>query len=376
VWGTSRVSTFRHASGVRRCLGVVTAAMSLSDPNLQALALHQERVRALAWALLRDEHAAEDVVQDTWVRALERRPHELRSGGAWFSQVARRFALNRLRSDARRGSRERQVARLESVPSSAEIAARVELQRVLLDAVEALPEPWRATLRDHDLGDLSLAQIARRDGLAPVEELDEPPDVRELPPVIVRLGRGRTVTGTVVDELGRPVAGIDIHARHKHSEGVLGLSAVDGTFTLELLPDLELLVSTSADGWQDADVKVPAGSSGPLELRLTRAGRLHGRVVDAVSGAPLRAFTVRLIAPELEADEQPAMGYGIDWERGGVAFDAPDGRWNTGGESLTTGLLGVEVRATGYEPLVVARALVAFDEDAEELVHALHPVRR
>jgi RNA polymerase sigma factor (sigma-70 family) len=116
--------------------------MSISDPNFHALAFHQERIRALARALLRDEHAAEDIVQDTWVRALERRPHDLGNGAGWFAQVARRFALNRLRSDARRDTRERSAARPEAVPSSAEIAARVELQRVLLDAVEGLPDPF------------------------------------------------------------------------------------------------------------------------------------------------------------------------------------------------------------------------------------------
>src|SRR5687768_15116870 len=104
-----------------------------SHPDLHALTLHQERIRALARALLRDEHAAEDVVQDTWLRALQRRPRDLRSGGAWLAKVARRLAFNRLRGDARRGARERHVARHEAlVPSSAEIAARVELQRVLL----------------------------------------------------------------------------------------------------------------------------------------------------------------------------------------------------------------------------------------------------
>lgn len=838
--------------------------MSPSDPNLQdsqrllghgatpCVALHQDRVRAFARALLRDEHAAEDVVQDTWVRALERRPGDLHSGAGWFVQVARRFALNRLRSDARRTSRERRVARPEAVPSSAEIAARVELQRVLLDALEALPDPWRATLRDHDLGELSLAEIARRDGLAPetvrsrllrarqmlrealaqrrfhaadgheqhwsaallvlagsgpprvpvaalatpslfgvgvsllamkslvaslvavmvivlvwgvwsddragtphagdesesaaltdsvrtppsleraalehgsvtnpdrrsvevavpstrtppttivlqgsvrhsdgaalttpidvlvalhegptvasealarttartddagcfvvefpapgvdvyvtarvrsrdlfswqhdpvllpvgavpdtlqlivgpldvtltglvstsdgvpiaaaevrsahlVTETDEAgryslrvnsatceratasapgygartqmlaklaagsehtldfalqpgvavrgtvhdddsapiigatlrlssddgneavtatsdskgvyalldvartPDaqlnlhvhaeghvlhwakltlpaegdlhhdvrlvrgarirgqvidergqplsgadvwvglarhsgdclraasdaagrfellgvgpgrlqlgalhqgfaeqvetfevtsgVRGLPSVIVRLGRGRTVTGTVVDELGHPIAGVSIHARRKHSEGVLGLSAADGTFTLEQLPDFELTLSTSADDWQDVEVTVPAGSSVPLELHLERAGRLHGRVVDAVTGAPLRVFTVRLVAPELRANEGAAMGYRMHWEQEGVAFDAADGRWSTAGESLTPGVLGVEVCATGYEPQIVTRALVVSGNDAEELVHALHPIRR
>jgi len=46
----------------------------MSDPNLrpteQDLEAHAARVHGLARALARDEHAAEDLVQDTWVAAL------------------------------------------------------------------------------------------------------------------------------------------------------------------------------------------------------------------------------------------------------------------------------------------------------------------
>lgn len=140
--------------------------MKPADFHLALLARHQDRVRALVQALLSDEHAAEDVVQDAWVRALERGPRDPEASGAWFARVAERLALNRLRSRRNRDARERLVARDEAVPSSAEIAARVELERRVLDAIDALPELHRAVLRDRYLGELAPTALARRDGLS------------------------------------------------------------------------------------------------------------------------------------------------------------------------------------------------------------------
>jgi hypothetical protein len=50
--------------------------------------------------------------------------------------------------------------------SSERVVERLELQRRLTDALESLEEPARSLLRDHYLGEQTLASIARRDGVA------------------------------------------------------------------------------------------------------------------------------------------------------------------------------------------------------------------
>lgn len=134
--------------------------------DLRALPRQHERLRRLARALVGDEHAAEDLAQDAWLRALERGPSEPAALGAWLASVARRLASNVRRGDRHRGERERGAARDEALPSSAEIAARVEIEAKLLAALEALDEPHRTALRDRYLGELSPAQLAARDALS------------------------------------------------------------------------------------------------------------------------------------------------------------------------------------------------------------------
>src|SRR6185436_8517989 len=103
-------------------------------------------LQRLARQLVRGEAAAEDLVQETFVRALERPPSSAAALRAWLASVARRLALNRARGEGRSSAREHQVARPEGVPSHDEALASLELQERLIAAVKALDEPYRTTL--------------------------------------------------------------------------------------------------------------------------------------------------------------------------------------------------------------------------------------
>src|SRR2546428_1908288 len=65
-------------------------------------AAHHDRIRALSTRILRDRAAAEDVTQETLLRAWERRS-TLRDEdvGAWLSVVARNLCISRLRKESR-----------------------------------------------------------------------------------------------------------------------------------------------------------------------------------------------------------------------------------------------------------------------------------
>jgi len=133
---------------------------------LDRISQQHQRLRLLARALVRAEHDAEDLAQEAWLRALQGGPREVGALGAWLGQVTRRLASNLRRSGERRATREASVARAEALPSSAEIAAQVEVARRLAEALERLGEPHRSLLRDHYLGGLELDALARRDGLS------------------------------------------------------------------------------------------------------------------------------------------------------------------------------------------------------------------
>src|SRR5215207_46182 len=98
----------------------------------EALLAHAGWVRELARGIVRDRAAAEDVVQETWIRALDRAPREERGLGSWLGRVASNLARERRRSERARSRREQVTARPEALPSSAETVERAELHALLV----------------------------------------------------------------------------------------------------------------------------------------------------------------------------------------------------------------------------------------------------
>ncbi|MBL7007765.1 MAG: sigma-70 family RNA polymerase sigma factor [Planctomycetes bacterium] len=113
--------------------------------DADALLANAGWVRRLAFGLLGDAAAADDVVQETWMAAL-RHPEQARHP-SWLATVARNLALNRKRSAARRLGRELRVAEsAESYPGTGEAVERAEAHRILVEAVLGLPDPYRSAI--------------------------------------------------------------------------------------------------------------------------------------------------------------------------------------------------------------------------------------
>jgi len=131
-------------------------------PEPEALLAHRDFVRGLAMKLVFDEHKADDVVQETWLAALENAPAQPRSLRAWLARVARNLALKSARTDIRRRQRERRNARPDETPSALDTLERIALERRVIDAVLALDEPYRTTLVLRFYEDLPPREIAKR----------------------------------------------------------------------------------------------------------------------------------------------------------------------------------------------------------------------
>jgi len=131
--------------------------------NVEDLLREGVWVRALARRLVTDDAAADDIVQDTWVAAMRSAPVERERLRPWLARVVRNFATATRRTDANRAARESQAARREPARSELETAERLEAQRALVDALEALAEPYRTTLMRRYFDGLSSADIALAD---------------------------------------------------------------------------------------------------------------------------------------------------------------------------------------------------------------------
>ncbi|MHC4490306.1 MAG: sigma-70 family RNA polymerase sigma factor [Planctomycetota bacterium] len=134
-------------------------------PERKALLEHVGFLRALALSLLQNEADADDVVQQTLATAMERPPAAHGNLRAWLATVTRNFALLTHRRRKRARERELKAARPESTPSPAEIAARLELERKVVDAVAELEEPYRTTVILRFYDGLQPTAIARHLGV-------------------------------------------------------------------------------------------------------------------------------------------------------------------------------------------------------------------
>lgn len=134
--------------------------------DLDRLIEERPRLKALARRLLADEHGAEDVVQDAWIKALERPPRQASSVGAWMHEVVRTLALKRSQGERRSREREERVARRELATGEDAVQDRLRTQREVLDAVLDLDEPLRSTVHARYFDELPPRVIARRQDIS------------------------------------------------------------------------------------------------------------------------------------------------------------------------------------------------------------------
>ncbi|MBB4040039.1 RNA polymerase sigma-70 factor (ECF subfamily) [Microvirga flocculans] len=128
---------------------------SLIEPQIPAL-------RRYAWALLRDDEAADDLVQDTLERAIARWAQRRRDGDlrAWLFAIQRNLFLNGVRQRKARGAHLGDEALNDIEAPGPGPDGHAGLRDVLL-GLDALPEEQRSLLLLVGVEDLSYEQAAQ-----------------------------------------------------------------------------------------------------------------------------------------------------------------------------------------------------------------------
>jgi RNA polymerase sigma factor (sigma-70 family) len=103
--------------------------------------------------------AAEDVVQDTWVVALDRAPSTDRGVRSWLATVARKLAHTRRRGEARRAERERLAGEMMVGAETG------EMLRIVGELAAQLDEPYRSAVLMRYYEGLSSTEIGERLGV-------------------------------------------------------------------------------------------------------------------------------------------------------------------------------------------------------------------
>jgi RNA polymerase sigma factor (sigma-70 family) len=157
---------------------LVNAARGGDLPAFNRLVLRfQDRVYGLSLRMLGSPEAAEDVAQETFIRAY-RRLETFRGGkfDSWLLTIAANLARDELRRRGRRPQTSLDAARDD--PNRADLdpadpgetpgdaAERGDVRRVLQDALLELPEDWRTIVILSDVEGLAYQEIADATGLA------------------------------------------------------------------------------------------------------------------------------------------------------------------------------------------------------------------
>jgi RNA polymerase sigma-70 factor (ECF subfamily) len=131
----------------------------------QALAAQTDWVRRVAARLVVDRDEAEDLAQDVLIAALQGRPPSaLRP---WLRGVLRNRWKMDARAHARRRLREHLAAAADTSPSAETLFEAREGERLVREALNALPEPYRTTIWRNVCEGLRAVDIARLDGVPP-----------------------------------------------------------------------------------------------------------------------------------------------------------------------------------------------------------------
>lgn len=127
---------------------------------------HWGWMRALARSLVRDESQAEDAVQETFLRAVRSPPRREEALGAWLRTVLGRCVSRSRAEEKGRRRREALAAREERLHHEpGHDIETLEIQRLLIEEVLRLDEPCRSTVLLRFFDGLTVAAIARRQGI-------------------------------------------------------------------------------------------------------------------------------------------------------------------------------------------------------------------
>jgi RNA polymerase sigma factor (sigma-70 family) len=299
---------------------------SAARVDVETLLEHREFLRRLLRRLIGDESRVEDILQETWIAALDRT--DLRREGlrGWLVTVSRNLARKALRSDSRRRVRERAAAQPEGVdlPSSDPVEQMAWHKRVVEEVLD-LPEPYRTAVLRRFLREEEPALIGSDQGIPAAtvrtrvhrglallrQRLDARADRRTwlgallpliLPrprtvspgPALLATGvllmttKGKIATAAIVLALLAPLAGLGVFLASGSGDEAPH-AALERSPTADASPPEAAVEKTDGDDSDQTSNRSPEEEPGVL---------VRGRVVDAegrpIPGAEIGAATLEM----------------------------------------------------------------------------------
>ncbi|MBK7878646.1 MAG: sigma-70 family RNA polymerase sigma factor [Planctomycetes bacterium] len=194
------------------------------------------------------------------------------------------------------------------------------------------------------------------------------------------LDRGLVVKGVVEDTRGAPVANVYVSGQRgfDYLDGVTARTGADGVFELAAVPrEPGVRLEFYRTGYTRQEHRLDVDRNPLVRIVLERSAGLSGRVVDAATGAPVTAFRVRIVAPELKPGEERLSSYAAVWSDPGREVRDELGRWTMDQEQVEAGsVAGIEITAAGYGPAIVPRAIATVDHGDAPIVISMSAAAR
>ncbi|MFH2002502.1 MAG: sigma-70 family RNA polymerase sigma factor [Planctomycetota bacterium] len=130
----------------------------------EELLVHSDFIKRLIRSLVGDKHHADDVLQQTWLTALERRNDEDVPVQTLLSRISRNIIRTMYRGEQSRKEREQNFSVTRKLMEPEEIASIEEARHHLIDAVLELKEPYRNVILRRYYDDMTPQEISERFG--------------------------------------------------------------------------------------------------------------------------------------------------------------------------------------------------------------------
>jgi RNA polymerase sigma factor (sigma-70 family) len=220
--------------------------------------------------------------------------------------------------------------------------------------------------------------FVRAKGSAP-KRVAVKPGPRDQPgEVTINLEPGHRIKGRVADEKNQALAGVEVYfsnLNHGNLDGGNATTDDHGLFAFDSLPS-DAPFAFIKHGYSEIDERtLPLDTDQVISVVMVPPGVIIGRVLDAGTGEPIRAFNVRITFSDKRQPGEPSAVLNARLVKPGQSFRSNDGRFKLG--NLVVGMpLQVMVSAQDHEQHVAERVVVARSDDLRIKEFRLEPIER
>lgn len=125
------------------------------------------QLQALARNLVSNEHSAEDIVQDAWIKSRTGAAADgaIQSAGAWLRRLVANLGRDHQRANRSRSHHEQLAARKEATTADEAGLAQGDVWLGVMDAVSSLAEPYKGVITERYFQGLKPRAIANKRGV-------------------------------------------------------------------------------------------------------------------------------------------------------------------------------------------------------------------